>query len=946
MIPSLALALALTAAGPSHAQSPHDEWRTLDTGHFRVHYPLEAEAWVLQAAGRFEAIHAGVVDAVGYDPERIVDVVVMDPYAMANGFAMPLMGTPRMGVFPSPPGADSSLSHYHDWGDDLFTHEDVHLVHMARHARNPIGASLVRYGLGIGPIALKTPMWAIEGYATMLEGQLTGAGRPNGPDRAAYLRALALEGRLPSYVELNGSAAWQGGRVPYLVGSAYFEWLVDEHGEQSARDLWARLSARKIRFFDLAFEGVYGAPPAELYARFCAELTHRAMAIEDQRPVQQGTLWQDMLRSTGAPALSPGGDRLAVVEDDEAMGRRILILATADNELAAEDWQESVDKVLERDPEDVAPLRPEVFPHEELARYAHGGRRPVDPRWLANGTEILFTSWVRQPSGDLLPELFLWDIDKAGARRLTRGGGVQDADPHPGGSFAVAVQQRWGKSRLVRVDLHTGTITGLTPHEVDAVHDQPRIQPGGQQVAWLRHRGAWEVALRDLNTGQEHTLALPAGAVPKHLAWNHDGSALIMSLALDGFVELYHQPLDGSPTTRMSQTTTAALAPSPDPTGAGVMFLVPHTQGYALHWLDRDTPLPGDTPIDTSAPAVPLIPAQDPQDLPATPFAEGPDDYGLGRAEWRPILGGSTWRGGDTMDLGVRVGDIVGRWEVLALGSFATRNAPGGASLSAAYRGLPADLRAQLFTTTEVGTHRSGAEVGAGILRFGDARWGRASAGLWTDLGHDADADPYRIAAFASAAGGQRLYIGPAWLYGAAQIDGQQGSTHGAAWQFGGAQAELGLGIGPVGLLGSYARSTISGGGPMDRLRLGGMHVTTLPTAYQATRMTLPALEAGAAWGSDHDAWRASFDLDRTMDVYVERHRIWDRASDAEPAAATVLGMELRTGSPSNPLARLPGLEMHLGVGCVLEHPDVGWREKACLEKESWSTWIGLQWEL
>jgi hypothetical protein len=946
VLPSLTLALAVLAAGPARAQSPHDEWRTLDTGHFRVHYPLEAEAWVLQAAGRFEAIHAGVVDAVGYDPERVVDVVVMDPYAMANGFALPLLGTPRMGMFPSPPGADSSLSHYHDWGDDLFTHEDVHLVHMARHARNPIGATLVRYGLGIGPIALKTPLWAIEGYATMLEGQLTGAGRPYGPDRAAYLRALALEGRLPGYEDLNGGAAWQGGGVPYLVGSAFFEWLVAEHGEQSARDLWARLSARKIRFFDPAFEGVYGEPPAVLYERFCAELTHRAMTIEDQRPPQQGTLWQDMLRSTGAPALSPGGDRLAVVEDDETMGRRILILSTADNELAAEDWQASVDKLLARDPEDVAPQRPRVFPHEEIDRYAHGGRQPVDPRWLASGTEILFTSWVRQPSGDLLPELFLWDIEGGRARRLTRGGGVQDADPHPGGSFAVAVQQRWGESRLVRVDLDTGAITGLTPREVDTVHDQPRIQPGGQQVAWLRHRGAWEVALRDLSSGQERTLPLPTGAVPKHLAWDHDGSSLILSLALDGFVELYHQPLDGGPAARVSQTATAALAPNPDPTGAGIMFLVPDTRGYALHWLASGTPLPADTAIAPGAPAVPLIPASEPEDLPSTPFVEGPQDYGLGRAEWRPILGGSTWRGGDTMDLGLRVGDVVGRWEVLGLGSFATRNAPGGASLSAAYRGLPAELRAQLFTTTELGIQRSGAEVGAGILRFGDARWSRASAGVWTDLGHGAEADPYRIAAFASAAGGQRLYMGPAWLYGAAQIDGQQGTTRGAAWQLGAAQAEVGLGVGPVGLLGSYARSAISGGGPMDRLRLGGMRVNTLPGAYQATRMALPALGAGVAYGSDHDAWRASFDLERSLDLFVERHRIWDRASGLDPQAATLLGLELRTGSPSNPLARLPGLDMSVGVGCLLEHPDEGWRDKACLEKESWSAWVGLQWEL
>ncbi len=956
MLSSLVLSLAL--ALPAQAQSPYEDWKTLDTGHFRVHYPAQAEPWVLQAASRFEAIHANVVQAVGHDPERKVDVVVMDPYGMANGFAMPLLANPRMGVFPSPPGAGGALSHYHDWADDLVTHEDVHLVHMDRPSRNPMGHLITRNWLGVGPIAIKSPMWVIEGYATMLEAQLTGAGRPHGAARAAYLRSLALEGQLPDYASLNGSDAWRGRGAPYLVGSAFFEWLVERHGEQSARDLWARLTSRKIRWFSEAFEGVYGAPPEDLYARFCAEITHKALTLEAQRPAQQGTLWQDFSYSTGAPAVSPDGSRIAIVEDDPDKGPRLLVLNTADNQEAIDAWQEEVDKLLERDPEDVAAKRPAVFPHEEVERFHRAGRRPVAPRWLSDNQSLLFTSWVVQPEGDLLPELFLWNTESHRATRITRGAGVQDADPHGGGAWAVAVQQRWGQSRLVRVDLHSGEVSGLTPMELDVVHDQPRIAPGGVQLAWLRHRGAWEVVLRDLNSGAERTLPLPEGAEPQHIAWSHDGRGLVLSLAQDGFVELHRLSLDGGFPARLTQTGTAALAPDPEPTGEGLFYLVPDSRGYELHWLPNDMPRPDtscDTSLDVSPPVIPLPPPDEPVSLPVTPFAEEPRDYGMGRAEIRPLIGAAGWRGADSFDLGLRAGDVVGRWESLAQISWGSGAAPTSASLAAAWRGLPVELRAQLFASMEqdertgalvYDTMRPGLDLGAGLLRFGDGRWWRTKAGLWADAGFGDTYDTWRAAGYASAAGGQRLYAGNAWLDLAGQVDGQHGQSGNRAWQLGQVEGQLGLGFGSLGLYGSAQRATTMGGGELERLRLGGDYAPILPQAWQATTMPLPALESDGAQGSDHDAWRAAIDLERSLILFVERHRIWERTKPEQRVGATVLGLELMTGSPANPMAKIPNLDLNLGLGCILEHPEDGWRTNPCRDKEHWGGWVGISWGL
>ncbi len=934
------LLLALLAAAP-RAQTTHEDWRVLETGHYRVHYPLAAEPWVLQAASRWEAIHAVVAETVGHDMERTVDVVVMDPYGQANGFAQPGLAKPRMGVFPTAPPAGSSLAHFHDWGDDLVTHEDVHLVHLDQRSRNPLGAFTTRWLLGYGPVTLKSPMWVIEGYATMLEGKLTGAGRPHGGARAAVLRSLALEGALPSYGELDGTEAWQGRRLPYLVGSAFFEWLVEQHGEQSARDLWARLTARKIRFFEEAFEGVYGASPEQLYDRFCAELTHKALSVEERRPPTPDTLWQAMDRGTGAPALSPDGTRLAVVEEHESLGFRLLVLDTAPNERAAQDWQESVDKVLARDPLDVAPVHSGPFAHEELARWWSGGQRPVGPRWLVDGSGLLFTAWTRQPTGELRPELWLWELEGR-PRRLTQGEAVRDADPHPSGAWAAAVQQRWGASRIVRVDLSSGAVQGLAELETDLVLDQPRFDPSGAQLAWLQHRGHWEIALRDLASGTDRVLPLPEGSEPLHIAWESGGQSLVVSLARDGFVELERVFPDGRPPLRLSQTGTAALAPSPGPEGTA--YLVLHSGGMDLHWLAAEAPLPPDLPVRAEPPVVPLTPPGEAPRFEPTSLTMPPRDYGLGKPEWMVLAGGASWKDGGIYDLGLRAGDIVGRWEALAQLSLPSwTDSPGGAALHAAWRGWPVELRAQAFTLRQGVVERGGADLHVSALRFGPDRWGRVAAGAWADSGGAEAAEPYRLAAWAQAAGGQRHWWGPAWIEGAAELDLQQGSAGGAATQLGRGAADLGLGYGPVGLVGGYGRGATTATSELGLLSLGGSHIALLPPAWQSNRIAAPALPLGSASGRQHQQWRGALEVEGALEVFFERHQLWD-APHADPASASQLGLELNTGAAPSPLVRTPGLELGAGLACVLEAPGEGWRSEPCRQKEHWGGWLTLQW--
>ena len=211
---SAVLLSVLIVGSPADAgQTPHDPWKTRETRSFRVHYPAAWETWAEHVVERLEPVRDVVADAVGYRPEVKVDVVLIDPLGVANGMAIPFSIHPRMVLWATPPGASSAIGNYHDWTDLLLLHEDVHLVHLLRPSRNPWERRFSRL-VGFGPVSLDAPRWLTEGYATMLEGRLTGFGRPNGDFRAAVLRARARAGRLPSYGALGATGeGWQEGAM-------------------------------------------------------------------------------------------------------------------------------------------------------------------------------------------------------------------------------------------------------------------------------------------------------------------------------------------------------------------------------------------------------------------------------------------------------------------------------------------------------------------------------------------------------------------------------------------------------------------------------------------------------------------------------------------------------------------------------------------------------------
>src|SRR5688572_11896270 len=99
MARKLSLFIFLFASLGAAAQRPHEDWRTIETAHFRVHYPREYEQWSQRAASRLESIRTEVVKEIGFAPPHKIDVLVGNPIAQPNGAAFPLLDTPRIVFF-------------------------------------------------------------------------------------------------------------------------------------------------------------------------------------------------------------------------------------------------------------------------------------------------------------------------------------------------------------------------------------------------------------------------------------------------------------------------------------------------------------------------------------------------------------------------------------------------------------------------------------------------------------------------------------------------------------------------------------------------------------------------------------------------------------------------------------------------------------------------------
>jgi len=921
-------------------------WRTIETRHFAFHYPVELEAWTRDVAARADAIDSAVGRVVGYAPARKTHVVVDDPYATANGSAWPFLNRPIINLWATPPDPREDIGDFRDWGEMLVSHEFGHIAHLTRPSRNALTRLVWRaLPVDLGPIALRAPRWAVEGYATYIEGQVTGSGRPHGAWRAAFLRQWALEGQLPRYDQLDASGSYAGGDFAYLAGSAFLEWLVRRQGDSSLVHLWRRLSARQNRTFDEAFVGVFGESPRALYGRFTTEVTGKAIEIQHAvgaTTPDTGQIVQRLAWTTGDPAISPDGARVALVLRSATAPSRVVIWGTAPEPDSGKARRDSI--LLARDPQDVAPRPIYPPPKRALATLrARGGAPYEGPRFLRDGSIVLWRN-ARRLDGTLSPDLYLWNPRHRSARRVTHGAAVRDPDPLPDGRSAVATQCRGGSCGVVMVSLADGRVTALQPGDPRVSFYRPRVSPdGARAVASMHTTDGWRLVIIDLATPNQSRRDVPgtAGGNEYDAAWI-DASTLVATSDATGAPNVVRIDLTTGTRTGLSNVTGAAVAPEPNPRDRSVWFLSLYSRGYDVRRMAGAPITTPPTVLDASlAPAAP-IPVGPSRIGGVNPVSE-PKPFGFGPRLFRWIPAPHADADGASAVLALVSSDIIGRSEVLEQFAFGDPAHWRGANFGFAWRGFRPTIRLNVFAATErqsaarrdvdrpfaFDTWMHGLELAIANDLLSDS-WAlryKLSASLARDSLEIPSLEPTiatattRRVAFADVSAtwiqrGARAALSESLA--ATRSDGRSFDTRFQRTTFTAALATSGPGTIPVSASAMYG-FTGAAAPPFEQFSLGGGPSPLIDHSLLSQRVAMPALPEAISVGPSVFAYRISLNT-QPLAPYVWAASTAPRSQSFE-TWHRVVGLEWSGVVPAIPVAGTPAARGQIGVGESLDAP-------------------------
>ncbi len=964
---TLALTLAATPAVAQFASTPEAEWQTITTPHFRVHHPKDLGDWARDVAGRMEGIRTAVGEMVGYTPPQVIEIIVEDPVNQTNGSALPLQRGPTIRLWPVPP-APGQLGHYRGWGELVAVHEYAHLAHLLRPSRAPDKRLIEAFlPIVVSPIVEKAPAWIFEGYATVIEGRLTGSGRPNGVFRPAILRQLAFEGKLPTYDALDDATPFLGGAMRYLVGSAFLEWLADRDGWETHQHLWRRMTARTERSFEQAFRGVYGEDPDRLYGRFVAEVTAKAIAanrVMQSAGEARGALFQQLDWYTGAPAISPDGKRVAVERTQPGKAPRVVVWSMDPKvdkdsvERAREDSARTAGldsagraraarrTAAERDSLDVPDRAFLPAPRERVATLApQGGSGWEEPRFLSDGRHLTVIRAEVMPDGRSVPDLWVWDADSGDVRRVTHGAAIRAADPFPDGQRAAGVRCLAGRCDLVVVDLATGAVTELARGAFDANYAGVRVSPDGRWVASARQAdGAWEVVRVEVASGALHPLVPRDEASRYEPTWLPDGSGLVVVSEVTGTPQLERIALDGtaSPLTRF-----AGLTALPDVSRDGrTFFLAMHARGWDLRTIALDSAAPSARVVlaDSLAPVAPRQRIAEAKAFPTT--AVGSLAYGIGRlgATWLPNVNLSA----EGRDQGgaLIVSDAVGRLGAVLQGGYGDTSVWRGGSLAVTWRGFRPSLGVQAFAARHLPSQQRYEPLLDGSFDAeyrgialvterthpgteGTLSW-RAAASQGSLQGRGTPCIAC-LAIWAPVPAGARSVVagqvaatrtytprGSILFIPSVQVDVSAGRTDGTSWRRAQVMGDLRVGAsGGAGVQLSAQYGRVTADAPAyERFALGGSGSPYVDPLLLQGRWEAPGQAFGAVTGTH--AFRARVALASAFTPFLQV----DHAGLGELGPGRrLVGFETLIATPAVPAARFPAFRAKAGIAMPLDGP-------------------------
>lgn len=540
---ALGALLILACAGNGSAQLvPNDDWRTLHTAHFRVHFTPPLEEQARRAAVNAERAYVQLAAELA-PPRGPIDVVIADNVDYVNGYAT-TFPTNRIVLFAHPPIDFSGLRHYDDWNALVLTHELAHIFHLDR-ARGiwRLGQAIFGRNPLLFPNAY-SPSWVIEGIAVYFESRLTGTGRLESSEHSMIARAAVREDRLPTLQELSpATSRFPGGEVVYVYGSLLFDHLARTRGPASIRDFVERTSGSLLPFL-------------------LTPTSRGAFGISFQTAWQN---WRDSLRRAELP-----GTELLPAWRQVTVGGRIALFPR---------WVGDTTLIYAGNKGDDVPAAYRLSLGGEERKL--GRRNGPSPNVRMPDGAILFSQQdyldVYRVRSDLYVER------NRTQHRLTRGARLSLPDVRADGMI-VAVQAMPGMTRLVSVSRDGKKIIPLTTSSLDVQWADPRWSPDGTRIVAVKQsRGLSGLAVLDADGKLLQTFGTTR-AINSGPSWSADGGRIYFSSDRNGLPQVYVADLGAAPVTvsRITEAATGVFSPDESLDGKNLAAVLFKADGYHI----------------------------------------------------------------------------------------------------------------------------------------------------------------------------------------------------------------------------------------------------------------------------------------------------------------------------------------------------------------------------
>jgi hypothetical protein len=566
---ALGLFLHFWVAGGSALEAqvpPGEDWRTLDTPHFRVTFPEGLLPLAQRAAARAETAWEALSEEFLEAPDGTIDLLLTDHIDVSNGFTQ-IFPSNRIVIYAPPPVDGFGLPHMDEWLELVITHELAHVFHEDR-VRN-LG-SILRTLMGRVPLewpffpGAATPGWVVEGLATYYESALTDAGRVRGSFHEMVVRTAILENKFERIDQSSGdSPEWPGGQRYYVYGSLFLTHLMDRFGPETMGVFADAVAGQWIPYrLNAAAQEAFGIPFTQAWDEWEAELQERygdlRRSLESQAPLTFGEALTDEGYYAWSPEPNPQGSGFAFARQD---GR-------SDSQVRFRDRATGRETKLVRT--------------NNLSQFS----------WTPSG-ELLFSQLEFTDSYRIRGDLFL--RDRTGAvRQLTKGQRLDHPDVAPDGTRAVAVQEGGGTNRLVLVSLSTGEVQPLIDFQEQVLWAYPRWSPDGKHLAVSRWKAGAYFDLVILSPdGTIQTEVTTDRAIDNGAAWSPDGRWLLWSSDRTGIPNLFAVSIPGQgggpgPVRQVTNVLGGAAYPSVDSEGRWIYFSAYHADGWRIERIPFD----------------------------------------------------------------------------------------------------------------------------------------------------------------------------------------------------------------------------------------------------------------------------------------------------------------------------------------------------------------------